>query len=139
MRTPDDGGYTHDRTKGPERSFCTKGYFGHETGNNLENNCQINRVSLQEVARQRFADLLRVAFPATSDAGIARDAAAFLQVSEKTVLNWLHMTHSAPFDVVFAIGCRVGVFAVMDVMTRGESRHTVLGRIVQGARRVFAK
>jgi hypothetical protein len=41
-----------------------------------------------------------------------------------------------PFEVIFAIGCRVGVFAVMDVMTRGEGRQTVLNRIVQGVRRV---
>lgn len=99
----------------------------------------VNRVSLQEVARERFADLLRVSWPERSDRAVARDSAAWLGVSERTVLNWLACEVSVPFEIVFAIGCRVGVFAVMDVMTRGEGRQTVLNRIVQGVRRVVAK
>ncbi|MCJ8336796.1 MAG: hypothetical protein MJH10_21680 [Epibacterium sp.] len=126
-------------TSSPEKSFRAGEGEAWQGGKVHENNCRVNRVHLQDVARERFADLLRVAFPAETDAAIARDASEFLQTSEKTVRNWLDMSHSAPFDVVFAIGCRVGVFRVMDVMTRGESRHTVLGSIVQGAVRVFAK
>ncbi|MEQ5872590.1 hypothetical protein J4E08_22265 [Sagittula sp. NFXS13] len=96
-------------------------------------------MALQEVSRERFADLLRMAFPEGSDRGCARSAAAFLDVHEKTVLNWLARETSPPFDVVFAIGCRVGVFAVMDVMTRGESRVSVLNKVVRGVRHVVGK
>ena len=91
------------------------------------------------MSRERFADLLRVAFPARSDAETARLAAEALGYSERTVKNWLHCENSAPFDVVFAIGCYVGVFQVMDVMTRGESRVSVLNKIVRGAGRVFGR
>lgn len=100
---------------------------------------RVNRVALQEVARQRTADLLREAFPARSDAETARQAAAFLDVSDKTVLNWLRGEVGAPFEAIFAIGCRVGVFVVMDVMTRGQGRKTVMGMIALGGRRVFGK
>ncbi|SEL23912.1 hypothetical protein SAMN04488032_1156 [Pacificibacter marinus] len=37
------------------------------SGANLEKSFQVNRVSLQDVSRTRFADLLRVAFPASTD------------------------------------------------------------------------
>jgi hypothetical protein len=103
----------------------------------LERSFQINRVSLQEVSRSRFADLLRVAFPAPTDAGICRKAADALGYSERTVKNWLHEENSPPFDVVFAIGCFVGVFQVMEVITQGQSRSSMLGLIARGAGRVF--
>ncbi|MEN9062866.1 hypothetical protein [Ponticoccus litoralis] len=127
---------SHPRTGRPETSWKESV----DGPPNSETSCApVNRVSLQEVSRERFADLLRVAFPARSDAATARAAAAFLDVSDRAVLNWLRGETSAPFDAVFAIGCRVGVFQLMEVMTRGESRGSVLGRIVSGARRVFAR
>jgi len=102
----------------------------------VEESCAVNRVSLQEVSRQRAANLLRQAFPAASDRATARAAHHFLGYSERQVLNWLSCEHSMPFDAVFAIGCKVGVFAVMEVMTEGQSRVSVLNMIARGVRRV---
>jgi len=133
------GSYPHDASDRPETSFQEEDNFPYANSGGPENNVRINRVSLQDVARERFADLLRVAFPARDDAGVARRCSEVMGVTEKTVRGWLKMEHSAPFDIVFAIGCMVGVFKVMEVMTRGESRHTVLGKIVQGAARVFGR
>lgn len=101
----------------------------------------INYVSLQEVSRERFRDLLLVAFPGASEAETARKAAAVLPVSERTVRNWLAMTHSPALEIVFAIGCleSVGVFKVMEVFTRGQSRKSVLSMIVGGVRRAVTK
>lgn len=112
-----------------------------------EETCQIDRIALQDVARERFADLLRDTWPApfasnpknNNDKETARRAAAALGVSHKTVLNWLACTHSAPFDVVFCIGCFTGVYRVMDVMTRGQGRTTVLNLFVRGVRRVVGR
>jgi hypothetical protein len=102
---------------------------------------EVNRVALQDVARERFADLLRVAFPGGSDIEVARQAARVLGYHEKTVLNWLRCETAAPFEVAFAIGAMelVGVFRVMDVMTRGQSRGSVWGLITGKVRRVVGK
>lgn len=122
-----------------EKSFHADANFPCANRDDPEKYFRINRVSLQDVSRERFADLLRSAFPARDDAGVARRCSEVMGVNEKTVRGWLKMEHSPPFDIVFAIGCMVGVFKVMEVMTRGESRHTVLGKIVQGAARVFGR
>lgn len=96
----------------------------------------VNRVKLQDVARERAAALIRAAFPAPSDRARARDAAAWLGVSDRAVLSWLACEHAVPFEIIFAVGCKVGVFVVMEVMTLGQSRGHWLDRIVQGVRRV---
>ncbi|PYG29985.1 hypothetical protein [Pelagimonas varians] len=103
-----------------------------------ETSFQIDRLSLQDVARARFRDLLKDTWPGT-DRETARRAAKSLNVHEKTVLNWLACTHSAPFEIVFAIGCFTGVYRVMDVMTRGQGRMQVLNLFAKGVRRVLGK
>lgn len=103
-----------------------------------ETSFEIDRLSLQDVARRRFADLLKDTWPG-SDRETARRAAQALNVSERTVLNWLACTHSAPFEIVFAIGCFTGVYRVMDVMTRGQGRLQVLNLFAKGVRRVLRK
>lgn len=103
-----------------------------------ETSFQIDRANLQDVARQRFRDLLKDTW-AGSDKETARRAAKALNVHEKTVLNWLACTHSAPFEIVFAIGCFTGVYRVMDVMTRGQGRLQVLNLFAKGVRRVLGK
>ncbi|MGH1579057.1 hypothetical protein [Planktotalea sp.] len=103
-----------------------------------ETSFQIDRTNLQDVARQRFRDLLKDTWPG-SDKETARRAAKALNVHEKTVLNWLACTHSAPFEIVFAIGCFTGVYRVMDVMTRGQGRLQVLNLFAKGVRRVLGK
>jgi hypothetical protein len=103
-----------------------------------EISCQIDRLALQDVARARFRDLLKETWPG-SDASTARRAAQALGVSEKTVKNWLACSHSAPFEIVFAIGCFTGVYRVMDVMTRGQGRLQILNTFARGVRRVFGK
>ncbi len=103
-----------------------------------ETSFEIDRLSLQDVARQRFRDLLKDTWPGT-DKETARRAGKALGVHERTVLNWLACTHSAPFEVVFAIGCFTGVYRVMDVMTRGQGRLQVLNLFAKGVRRVLGK
>ncbi|WP_299927799.1 hypothetical protein [uncultured Pelagimonas sp.] len=103
-----------------------------------ETSFQIDRLSLQDVARARFRDLLKDTWPG-SDRDTARRAGKALGVHEKTVLNWLACTHSAPFEIVFAIGCFTGVYRVMDVMTRGQGRLQVLNLFAKGVRRVLGK
>ncbi len=116
---------------------CTHRRMVRKNGHVSQNNsAQVNRVSLQDVSRQRVANLFRMAWPSDSDRDTARQAAAFLGYSERAVSNWIDGTNSAPFDVVFAIGCKVGVFAVMEVMTEGQSRTSVLNLIAKGVRRV---
>ena len=124
---------------GCENSRLSKPDFANDLGPGAENNFAVNRVSLQDVSRARAARLLRAAFPARSDRECARLAAAFLGVSDRQVLHWLSCDHSMSFDNVFAIGCRVGVFTVMEVMTQGESRASVLNLIIRGARRVVGR
>lgn len=109
-----------------------------QNGKILERSFQIDRISLQDVARARFRDLLKDTWPG-SDRDTARRAAKALKVSERTVLNWLACTHSAPFEIVFAIGCFTGVYRVMDVMTRGQGRLQVLNLFAKGVRRVLGK
>ncbi len=103
-----------------------------------ETSFQIDRLSLQDVARARFRDLLKDTWPGT-DRETAPRAGKALGVHEKTVLNWLACTHSAPFEIVFAIGCFTGVYRVMDVMTRGQGRLQVLNLFAKGVRRVLGK
>lgn len=125
---------SHD-TPGGAATSCAK---SDQNPGSAQTSCQVNRVELQVVARERFSDLLRAAFPGKTDVATYRAAAEFLGYSENMVKNWLAQTHSPPFDVVFAIGCKVGVFKVMEVMTRGQSRGEVLGLIVKGGvRRVL--
>lgn len=124
----------------PETSWSVTPRKSGETGGWRETSCEpVNRLALQEVSRARFAELLRMAFPGESEAATAALAAQFLACSDRTVLNWLRHENSPPFDVVFAIGCRIGVFAVMDVMTQGQSRSSVLGMIVKGVRCVAGR
>ena len=101
-----------------------------------EENFRVNRVTTQDIARERAADLIRAAFPGATDRETARSAAAFLGVSDRQVINWLNLEHSMAFEHVFAVGCRVGVFPLMQIMTRDQTRRSVLGKIIQGARRV---
>ncbi|TRD16942.1 hypothetical protein [Palleronia caenipelagi] len=89
---------------------------------------------LQEVARLRFANMLRALFPEASDAEVARACAAYLGCSPKTVERWLALETGASFEAVFALGCRFGVFRTAELLTLGQSRHSVMALI---GRRVF--
>lgn len=121
-----------------EKSFPTESSVPNSYGAWSENNdqVQINRVSLQEVARDRVSDLIRECWPAETDAETARQCGKAIGVDPRTVRNWLNCTHSAAFENIFAIGCIVGVFRVMDVMTRGQSRLSILNKIARGVRYV---
>lgn len=99
----------------------------------------VNRVELQDVARGRAAELIRYAFPAPSDRARAKEASKWLGYSEAAVLRWLSCESGVPFEVVFAIGAKIGAFAVLEVMTMGgKSRAHFLNKIIQGARRVVS-
>ena len=97
----------------------------------------INRVSLQELSRIRFRELLKEAFPGT-DAHTAEAVHKTFGVSKRQVKNWLACENSPPFDVVFGIGCLIGVFRVAEVMTRGQGRQTILNKIISGVSRVVS-
>lgn len=99
----------------------------------------VNRVALQDVARGRAAELILRAFPAPTKRATAKEAAQWLGYSPEQVLNWINCKSSVPFDVIFAIGAKKGVFMVMEVMTMGgHGRGHFLNKIVQGVRRVIA-
>lgn len=100
----------------------------------LERTSSLNAVSLQDVSRQRFADMIRALYPAVSDAETARDCAAFLGCHEDTVAHWLTMDTGAPFSAVFALGAKFGVFRIAELLTKDEARSEVLDQIRRGFR-----
>lgn len=91
-----------------------------------------NRVNAQIVARQRFAEMLRHPFPDESDAEIARAWAPRLQVSEKTVLNWLACNNSASVEDMFIVGAVHGVWTTMQIMVGERTRESFLEQMGQG-------
>ena len=90
---------------------------------------RVNKVALQDVARQRFADMLREVFPGKHDAETAAKAAQVLGYSKDTVRNWLDCKNEPPFGVFFAIQARFGAGRAIDLITLGEGQKTLWGRI----------
>ena len=109
--------------------------FSNENSRASENISVVNKVSLQDVARQRFADLILATWPYDTK----NQAAAFLSVSPETVDNWLKSKTSANIEHIFAIGALRGVFFVMEVMTLGQSRQVIFKSIIQKVKSCVAR
>ena len=90
-----------------------------------------NRVEAQDLARDRFAAMLRHPFPGASDHEVARAWAPRLQRSERQVLNWLACTHSASIEDIYIVGAALGVWTSAQVLVGERTRDDVLAQIGQ--------
>lgn len=90
-----------------------------------------NRAAAQDLARDRFAAMLRYPFPGASDAAVARAWAPRLQRSEKQVANWLSGVSSAPIDDIFIVGAALGIWDTSKILVGERTRDDVLAQIGQ--------
>ncbi|MEQ8258076.1 MAG: hypothetical protein RH980_18685 [Roseovarius confluentis] len=90
-----------------------------------------NRVEAQDLARDRFAAMLRHPFQGASDHEVARAWAPRLQRSERQVLNWLACTHSASIEDIYIVGAALGVWTSAQVLVGERTRDDVLAQIGQ--------
>lgn len=90
-----------------------------------------NRVEAQDLARARFADMLRHPFPDASDREIARSWAPRLGVSDKTIQNWLACSHSASIEDIFIVGAAHGVWTTMQILVGESTREEYLEQMGQ--------
>lgn len=90
----------------------------------------VNRVKSRDFARDRFAAMLRAAFPGDSDVGIdLKIAGKVLSAEPRTVRMWANHEATASFDHVVAVGCILGIWKTMKIMTLDQSKETVQGWI----------
>lgn len=130
--------WSHCTSEVDETSDLTDAQY-HQFLARTEKDVSVNRMALQEVARERFANMVRALFPAESDTETARLCAEFLGYSDKMVVRWIRKESGAPFDAAFALGCKFGVFRIMELLTLGQSRHIVMRKIAKGVAHVFGK
>lgn len=90
-----------------------------------------NRVEAEELARARFAKLLRDPFPGSQDFEIARYWAVRLGTTERTVRNWLACDTSASITDIFIVGAMHGVWSSAAILVGDDSRAEIMGRISQ--------
>lgn len=91
-----------------------------------------NRVEAEDLARDRFAAMLRDPFPNKSDHEIASIWADRLQRSPRQVRNWLDLTHSASVTDIFIVGATLGVWKSAEIIVGERSRDSILEQIGQG-------
>lgn len=89
----------------------------------------VNRVEAQDLARDRFAAMLRRPFLDATDTEVARAWAPRLQRSEKQILNWLHGTHSASIEDIYIVGATLGVWTSAQVLVGERTRDDILAQI----------
>lgn len=90
----------------------------------------VNRVKSRDFARDRFAAMLRAAFPGDSDVGIdLKLASKVLSADQRTVRMWGNQEATVSFDHVVAVGCILGIWKTMKIMTLDQSKETVQGWI----------
>ncbi|WP_181892980.1 hypothetical protein [Falsiruegeria mediterranea] len=99
--------------------------------NGREKSFIVNRVEARDLARSRFGDALREAFPGATDNETARRAAKVLGRSDRQILNWLAGDSSPVIEDVYTICAILGVFRTMEILTRDQTRNDILGRIEQ--------
>lgn len=92
-----------------------------------------NRIEAQDLARDRFAAMLRHPFPGECDTAVARAWAPRLQRSEKQMLNWLRCTHSAPIEDIYMVGATLGVWTSAQVLVGERTRDDILSQIARGS------
>ena len=88
-----------------------------------------NRNEAERFARERFCALLREPFPGLSDREVAYQWAAKLNVSERTVQNWLAMTHSASITDMTIVGATHGIWQTAAIFVGEDTRAGVMKRI----------
>ena len=88
-----------------------------------------NRNRAEEYARERFRALLREPFPNMSDREVAEQWATKLNVSERTVQNWLAMTHSASITDLTIVGAAHGIWQTAAIFVGESSRSEVMEKI----------
>ena len=88
-----------------------------------------NRVQAEIFARERFRALLRAPFPGVSDREVADLWAAKLNVSERTVQNWLAMTSSASITDMTIVGATHGIWQTAAIFVGDDKRDEVMARI----------
>ena len=88
-----------------------------------------NRVQAEIFARERFRALLCAPFPGVSDREIADLWAAKLNVSERTVQNWLAMTSSASITDMTIVGATHGIWQTAAIFVGDDKRDEVMARI----------
>ncbi|WP_300067796.1 hypothetical protein [uncultured Ruegeria sp.] len=99
--------------------------------NGREKSFVVNRVEARELARGRFAEALREAFPGASDNEVARLAAPVLGRSERQIQNWLSGMSSPVIEDVYTVCAILGVWKTMEILTSDRTRNDILGQIGQ--------
>lgn len=93
----------------------------------------VNRVKSRDFARDRFAAMLREAFPGESDVGIdLRKASKVLDATPRAIRMWGNLESTASFDHVVAVGCILGIWKTMKIMTLDQTKESVQGWIGRG-------
>lgn len=88
-----------------------------------------NRLESEIYAREGFRKLLTAPFPNRSDREIAEQWAKALGVSERTVQNWLALTHSASITDMAIVVATHGVWRSAEIFVGEDTRAGVMGRI----------
>jgi len=88
-----------------------------------------NRVQAEIFARERFRALLRAPFPGVSDREVAEIWAGKLNVSDRTVQNWLAMTTSASITDMTIVGATHGIWQTAAIFVGDDKRDEVMARI----------
>lgn len=88
-----------------------------------------NRIEAEAFARERFQLMLRHPFPGATDKEIARTWAARLNVSERTVENWLAGTHTASITDLTIVGATHGIWGSAAIFVGELTRDEVMNRI----------
>lgn len=89
----------------------------------------VNRVEAEELARDRFAAMLRHPFPEATDLEIAREWAPRLDRSERQVRNWLACDHAASITDIFVVGATLGVWTSAQLIVGERTRDDILNQI----------
>lgn len=103
--------------------------------NGREKSFVVNRVEARDLARARFGEALREAFPGRSDSEVARLAAPVLDRSERQIQNWLSGTSSPVIEDVYTVCAILGVWKTMEILTVDQTRNDILGQIGRGTGR----
>ena len=85
-----------------------------------------NRVAAQQLARDKFCDVLRHPYPGETDSFIARQWAPSLGTTPRTIENWLSGVTSAKVEDAYIACAIIGVWSTMEIFTGDRSRNEIL-------------
>lgn len=94
---------------------------------------RVNKVSLQDVVRRRFADMLKRVYGQPGGRVDVQAICDLTGYSPDQVRNWLNERSDAPLKVLYSLGAldRVGFFSLMEMLTGGQSRAEILREICE--------